>query len=158
MKLNALLADDDAVSPVIGVILMVAITVILAAVIGSFVLGLGNQVSEAQPSPNIQFNYSNVSNDFTNVGVTHRGGDQLNQEDLNISVAGTVYWSQGSDMNLNGEVTILEDGWNKSSISATDTMVFRETGTDNFGNGDEVIVVWQSDTGDTAILADGSIQ
>ena len=36
--------DEDAVSPVIGVILMVAITVILAAVIGTFVLGLGDQV------------------------------------------------------------------------------------------------------------------
>ena len=38
--------DDDAVSPVIGVILMVAITVILAAVIGTFVLGLGDNVQE----------------------------------------------------------------------------------------------------------------
>ena len=38
--------DDSAVSPVIGVILMVAITVILAAVIGTFVLGLGDQVQE----------------------------------------------------------------------------------------------------------------
>ena len=37
-------ADDRAVSPVIGVILMVAITVILAAVIGTFVLGLGDQI------------------------------------------------------------------------------------------------------------------
>jgi len=36
--------DDSAVSPVIGVILMVAITVILAAVIGTFVLGLGENV------------------------------------------------------------------------------------------------------------------
>ena len=31
--------DDDAVSPVVGVILMVAITVIMAAVIGAFVYG-----------------------------------------------------------------------------------------------------------------------
>ena len=46
MNLKALLADDDAVSPVIGVILMVAITVILAAVIGTFVLGLGESVSQ----------------------------------------------------------------------------------------------------------------
>ena len=38
--------DDRAVSPVIGVILMVAITVILAAVIGTFVLGLGDSVSQ----------------------------------------------------------------------------------------------------------------
>ena len=38
MDMKKLFADDSAVSPVIGVILMVAITVILAAVIGSFVL------------------------------------------------------------------------------------------------------------------------
>lgn len=37
--------DERGVSPVIGVILMVAITVILAAVIASFVLGFGNSVS-----------------------------------------------------------------------------------------------------------------
>ena len=38
--------SDAGVSPVIGVILMVAITVILAAVIGTFVLGLGDQVNQ----------------------------------------------------------------------------------------------------------------
>jgi len=38
--------DDRGVSPVIGVILMVAITVILAAVIASFVLGFGDSVNE----------------------------------------------------------------------------------------------------------------
>lgn len=39
-----LFGDDRGVSPVIGVILMVAITVILAAVIGTFVLGLGDSL------------------------------------------------------------------------------------------------------------------
>lgn len=38
--------DNRGVSPVIGVILMVAITVILAAVIASFVLGFGGNVSQ----------------------------------------------------------------------------------------------------------------
>jgi len=46
MKLNKVFGDDRAVSPVIGVILMVAITVILAAVIGTFVLGLGDSLGE----------------------------------------------------------------------------------------------------------------
>jgi flagellin-like protein len=46
MTVKQLLSDDDAVSPVIGVILMVAITVILAAVIGTFVLGLGESVNQ----------------------------------------------------------------------------------------------------------------
>ncbi len=48
MKLKQLFeaGEDRAVSPVIGVILMVAITVILAAVIGTFVLGLGESVNQ----------------------------------------------------------------------------------------------------------------
>jgi len=46
MDLKQLSNDNTAVSPVIGVILMVAITVILAAVIGTFVLGLGDSVQQ----------------------------------------------------------------------------------------------------------------
>ena len=38
---------ERGVSPVVGVILMVAVTVILAAVIGSFVLDLGGSVSQS---------------------------------------------------------------------------------------------------------------
>jgi len=45
------------VSPVIGVILMVAITVILAAVIGTFVLGLGEQVQDTSPQASFSFEY-----------------------------------------------------------------------------------------------------
>jgi len=58
MELNHLFtADDDtrAVSPAIGVIIMVAITVILVAVIGTFVLGLSDQVQ--QTSPNAQWTW-----------------------------------------------------------------------------------------------------
>ncbi|XGI82880.1 type IV pilin [Halorutilales archaeon Cl-col2-1] len=56
--------SDDAVSPVIGVILMVAITVILAAVIGTFVLGLGGQVQQ-----NAQAGFT-FDQDGTDVTVT----------------------------------------------------------------------------------------
>lgn len=40
--------SDDAVSPVIGVILMVAITVILAAVIAAFVFGMAGNVDKTK--------------------------------------------------------------------------------------------------------------
>jgi flagellin-like protein len=46
---------DGAVSPVIGVVLMVAITVILAAIIGTFVLGLG-QETNAGADAGVTFN------------------------------------------------------------------------------------------------------
>jgi flagellin-like protein len=38
--------NEEAVSPVIGVILMVAITVILAAVIAAFVFGMGSNIRD----------------------------------------------------------------------------------------------------------------
>jgi flagellin-like protein len=60
--------DDDAVSPVIGVILMVAITVILAAVIGTFVLGLGEQV-EQNARAGINADVDNADSEIT-ISVT----------------------------------------------------------------------------------------
>jgi len=79
MQLKRILSDDDAVSPVIGVILMVAITVILAAVIATFVLGLGEQVSSTAPQASFTFEYSDSSNQLT---VTHDGGDSVKANEL----------------------------------------------------------------------------
>ncbi|MUV87009.1 type IV pilin [Natronomonas sp. CBA1123] len=82
MEFKKLLAADDserAVSPVIGVILMVAITVILAAVIGTFVLGLGDQVQ--QTSPNAQWNWDESSTS-PQLQLTHEGGDTVTPSNL----------------------------------------------------------------------------
>ena len=46
--------DRTGVSPVIGMILMVAVTVIIAAVIGSTALGLGDSVSETPPQAQLE--------------------------------------------------------------------------------------------------------
>jgi len=62
-------SEDRAVSPVIGVILMVAITVILAAVIGTFVLQLGDQAGGQAPSVSASVSDAdyNVPSDETDV-------------------------------------------------------------------------------------------
>jgi len=65
MELKALLNDDDAVSPVIGVILMVAITVILAAVIASFVIGLGDSNQATAPSVSFSTEYDEDNTELT---------------------------------------------------------------------------------------------
>ncbi|MFC7027682.1 type IV pilin [Halomicroarcula sp. GCM10025710] len=74
MNPKQLIHDDDAVSPVIGVILMVAITVILAAVIATFVLGLGDQVSNTAPQASFSFDYSSSG---PTLDITHDGGDTI---------------------------------------------------------------------------------
>lgn len=61
----------EGVSPVIGVILMVAITVIIAAVVANFVLGLaGNLEQEADATVTFNQEVSDFSNQYYNVSVT----------------------------------------------------------------------------------------
>ena len=83
MDLKKLFTEERAVSPVIGVILMVAITVILAAVIGAFVLGIGGD-QNATPSASITLD--NTSD--TEVDIIHRGGETLNQDDIILNAGG----------------------------------------------------------------------
>ena len=80
MDLTELFTEDRAVSPVIGVILMVAITVILAAVIGAFVLGLGDSVSETAPNAQIDFDYDGDGD----VDLTHDGGDSFDVANVDL--------------------------------------------------------------------------
>ena len=48
MNLKGFLDDDAAVSPVVGVPLMVAVTVVLASVVGTSVMGMGSVVDETK--------------------------------------------------------------------------------------------------------------
>ena len=77
--------DDRAVSPVIGVILMVAITVILAAVIGTFVLGLGDSLGDNQPTAQLSVDLDQDEPDLT---IEHNGGDSISSESLRVVVTG----------------------------------------------------------------------
>jgi len=78
-----LLKRDDAVSPVIGVILMVAITVILAAVIAAFVFGMAGSVKKTRTVA------ATASQEGTQIVITYQGGpDQLDviPNSLNVTI------------------------------------------------------------------------
>ena len=130
MNLTQLLTEDRAVSPVIGVVLMVAITVILAAVIGTFVLGLGQNV-QSTPQASFSFDFGNNGSAQV-VNVTHNGGDTLdvgdNTNDVRV-VGGNVtgYWLGSSSPPYQ----------NTDSLSAGDS--YTDYG---YSDGDTVRVVW----------------
>ena len=90
-----LFKDKKGVSPVIGVILMVAITVILAAVIASFVFGVGSKVKSA---PQAQFMLEDAP-DPVSAGpillATLFGGDDLKCNDIKIQIVNTSSGSSG---------------------------------------------------------------
>lgn len=85
MEITRLFTDETAVSPVIGVILMVAITVILSAVIGTFALGLGT-TQDTAPQSTWEKRYTSGSSDM--LELTQQSGDSMEPDRLNIVVSG----------------------------------------------------------------------
>jgi len=88
MQLTRFAREDDAVSPVIGVILIVAITVILASIVGVYALGLGSGITEGNPpGMSFDFNYK-TSGGSDSLNVTFKAGDKVDAERLELVVSG----------------------------------------------------------------------
>ena len=112
MKIRTLFTDDRAVSPVVGVALLIAITVILAAVIGGVVLGLGTSSVDA-PQASLQFEYDEDDGDVT---IYHDGGQPL--ED-NVEVRGDVLDDDPTDINVSagGSATVATNETESGEIA-----------------------------------------
>ena len=122
MDLKSVFVDEEAVSPVIGVILMVAITVILAAVIGTFVLGLGDQVQSTSPQASFAFDLTDNPKDNTagngdELQITHDGGDSVAPARLSISASGAT--AEDGDYSTSASIQTNND-WETISGSSAD--------------------------------------
>ncbi|ADB57881.1 type IV pilin [Archaeoglobus profundus] len=117
-----LFKNEKGVSPVIGVILMVAITVILAAVIASFVFGMGGKLSTTPPQVQLVLkdNATGLSSEQNPVfDIEHMGGDDLIFNELVVYVYyanGTLYDTLG---NYNTTVTPPQLEGNKLLINGS---------------------------------------
>jgi flagellin-like protein len=156
MKLKALFEDDGAVSPVIGVILMVAITVILAAVIGTFVLGLGDRVSEASPNSQFTFEYSQ-DGDTNLVNITHDGGEGVESSQINVSIAGTNAW--GSEDSAVNDFSIHDDTEWEGKLTAGSKISLDDSDNNRtISDGDVVKVIWHASGSDkTAVIGESEV-
>ncbi len=175
MEFKQLLDEDRAVSPVIGVILMVAITVILAAVIGTFVLGLGDQVQSTTPTASFGFDQSeetytdDAGNDVSveTLTVTHESGDSISESDVEILVNGnsafnvdtsdnstSLLWDGGGDVSAGSSERVV--GYYTGDSSVADPVTFDSNGdiTDAdhsaIASGDTVRVVYDSPDSDSS--------
>lgn len=131
MDLKKLFKNSDAVSPVIGVILMVAITVILAAAIGSAVFGQGP--AKSAPQANLDIKASSVATGSTpaSVKIEHLGGDTIKFGDSAMTRV---------TASLNGNESVAVNATNLSNMNVGDiktlSLVSDAAGTTNaFANG-----------------------
>ena len=169
MDVKELFTDDDAVSPVIGVILMVAITVILAAVIGTFVLGLGEQVQDTPPNAQFTTDYSSDSPgagtvDFATgntdeldvdspdgtLTIKMTSGQAVEADELSIAGLDPSHDKTGSDISSDYGFGLTDDDGGagvSAPYSSGDQLSAGDTVKVAVNSGSEVKLIWTVDGG-----------
>ena len=118
---------------------MVAITVILAAVIGTFVLGLGDNV-QSTPTAQFSIDYQDATTTSGSVTATHDGGDSIEASALSVNIAGDSYdWTNA----VNGDSSVTSG----MSLEIGGTTNANVDYTDKPSSGDEVRVIWTAESG-----------
>jgi flagellin-like protein len=117
------LADDRAVSPVIGVILMVAITVILAAVIAAFALSFADTGTSSAPQVSFDSEFTNdTDNGNGSVALTVQSGDSF--DPTAVTFEGTLVQSSVSDGTNDTKIGSTGEDWTLSDdVSGEDDAV-----------------------------------
>jgi flagellin-like protein len=97
-------------SPVIGVILLVAVAIILATVIATFVLGIGE--STTNPPPQVSFSADQEvkhleasggdEGDFWALEIAYSNGKPIEHQRLSVLVNGEKAWGVGNYTTANG--------------------------------------------------------
>lgn len=127
---------ERAVSPVIGVILMVAITVILASVIGTFVLDMGQAVEETGPLVSLGIEDAEENYDPTGdtgledfVVIEHQSGDDVDADSLRIIVRNEssnqiiAEYHEGAISDPSGEANDVQFLLNGDPLQPSDTLI-----------------------------------
>ena len=134
--------DRRAVSPVIGVVVVVAVTVILASTVGAFVFGYTDVVGDTAPQADFTFDWEENTRTLT---IEHAAGDSFtdgNTERLHVLI------EDEDETGKNDYFRASEDWANASNgafpVSAGDTFVI----TGEMGGGDLDVEASGTNVGD----------
>lgn len=104
---RGLRSDGRAVSPVVGTALLIGITVILASVIGTVVLGFGIGPAET-PQVTLSFSVADDGGDQV-VELHHEGGEPLVAEQIVVRTDQGDEYGLSKDRLVTGERTEMEN-------------------------------------------------
>jgi FlaG/FlaF family flagellin (archaellin) len=91
--------NETGVSPVIGVMLMLVVTIIIAAVVSGFAGGM-MQTKEVAPQASLSASYSQ----YNGLTMTHTAGDSIETRDVRLYIRPSDEFGRGQD--LYGELLI----------------------------------------------------
>lgn len=127
--------DERGVTPVVGIILLVAIAIVLAAVVGQYVFGL-DLIQSPETGPQVSFS-SDYAEPEERLNLTHESGDALVVNETTVVVSsgnGSANWTNRGA--LGEEITSSE------SIELSDVQA-----------GETVRIIWESpETGDSYVV------
>lgn len=129
--------QNRGVSPVIAVLLLTAIVVVMSAVLGGYAIGVTNKtLNSVSPQPQGTFEFDRVdgNNDGTVDGVTVTYTQGKNADATNVLLVG------GS----NGEQNWHSDLGGSEELSPGDSVTY------DASPGDEVVVVYRAEDGETS--------
>jgi flagellin-like protein len=162
MQLQTRSTDDRAVSPVIGAVLLIAVTVILVATSGALLMNMSEEPEVTRPDMSFDFEYGTENGDEV-LDIVHEGGDKLTTGQVEVIVEDATY--TGSD-DPNGRYTAEQLGISDPEIKAgNDIRVKDECLFDGAGgctapetsdeldlSGAYVKVVWTSENGEKSFI------
>lgn len=136
MALSAYLSfgrSSRGVSPVVGVVLMIAVTVMLAAAISSFALGFGGQPISP---PQVDWEVSYDGEDT--VTIAHGGGEPIDAS--TVRIGGSVDRSETRLSDLSTGVWTVGDA-EPLTVNVSET-------------GDSIMLIWTASSGEEMILVE----
>jgi flagellin-like protein len=160
-KLKPLLSDDRAVSTPIGVILMIAVVVVLAALVGGFMFSAGDDLNQPVPNTNIDFAVEpGAVDEHPTLVMSFEGGSTISESntqrvDVLLDQRGFIPWA-GQEGSPDIDYANLGNDETLKAGDSFDITVSAETTTAS--PGDRVMISWASPSGDnTAVLAEFTI-
>ncbi|MEZ3117150.1 type IV pilin [Halobaculum sp. MBLA0147] len=179
--------EQKGVTPVIGVVLLVAVVVVLAGAVGAVTLGqFGSTDLDPAPQVVITPETKNVSNGYPRddtVILTHEGGDSLRRGELTVHIGPDMVFNRsvnsdtlsGGSLNKKTDGVILEiddNAWNDltspvnewgETVQTGDTLIIKDRNYshpnvyDVINEGDRITVVWVDEEDRRFVIFSGTV-
>ncbi len=155
---NGFRTDESGVSPVIGIVLMVAITVLLAATVAAFVFGFDDKAQSADsPTVALGFDYDAGGGSHDSLTIHHQSGNAVALDNLYVQISDAK--CAGSGTPPNGRYNVADEYSLSGELKAGMTLTVDESepvGSCSASRLDlsdaTVAVVWESDAGTSTTL------
>lgn len=141
-------------TPVVGIVLLIGITLLLAATVAAFAVGVEDETVQSQvPTTALGFEYDMGTGGTDELTIVHKSGDGIEAADLRIDVEdASCPAGNPNDQYDAGELGFTGELTSGDTITVDSSTVPPCSGGDLDLRSATVRIVWTDDTGSSAML------